>query len=137
MADEISKVAYYLGAIPNKAGEGVKVLSAFQEAGVNLAGFLGYPKGRKSEVILIVDEKAPAAGPVAKKAGLALGKKGKAFLVNGEDRPGALAEVMGKISAAGVNIQTVHALCAGVGRWGALISVEAADLRKAAKALGI
>jgi len=137
MADEITTVAYYVGMIPDKPGEGVKALNAIKDAGINLTGYLGYPKARKAEVILIVDEKAPPLGPIAKKAGLALPKKGKAFFVNGEDRPGALAEVMGKISAAGINIKTVHALCAGAGRWGALISVEAADLKKAAKALGI
>ena len=89
MADVIKQVSFYQGTIPHKVGEGAKALAAVQAAKVNLVGFLGYPKSaRIAEVVIIVDEKAPNLGPIAKKAGLALGKKQKGFLVSGTDRPG-------------------------------------------------
>ena len=34
MADEISRVEYYVAAIPHKAGEGARVLTAFKDAGM-------------------------------------------------------------------------------------------------------
>jgi hypothetical protein len=138
MPDEITRVDYYIGAIANKMGEGAKVLDVFLAAGVNLTGFLAYPKSaRNAEVIFVVDEKQKALGPVGKKAGAALGKKQKAFFVTGDDRPGAVLEHVQKIAAAGLNIVSVHAMCSGEKRYGALIAVAAADMRKAAKALGV
>jgi prephenate dehydratase len=101
---EVTPVVYYVGMIADKPGEGARVLNAFKEAGINLVAFLGYPKARKAEIIIAVEEKAPALGPVARKVGLALGKKQKALLVTGEDRPGALAEVMGKAGGRGHHV---------------------------------
>ncbi len=136
MADKIQQVGFYMGTVPNKVGEGARVLEAVKAAGVNLTGFLGYPKSaRIHEVVFIVDDKAPNLGPIAKKAGLALGKKQKGFLVTGSDRRGVGAELMGKLAAKGISAVSLHALCGGGGTFGALLVVAAADFRKAAKAL--
>ena len=115
MADEISRVEYYVAAVPNKVGEGARVLMAFKEAGVNLIGFLGYRKSaRIAEIIVVVDEKTPGIAAAGKKAGLALGKKQKAFVVKGEDRPGAVAELASQIGGSGH--QRDLTACAGHGR---------------------
>jgi hypothetical protein len=134
--DQITRVDYYIGTIPNKTGEGARVLDAFREAGLNLTGFLGYKKSaRLAEIVIVVDEKTRPA-PAARKAGLKL-EKGKGFLIEGEDRPGAMAGYAEKLAEAGININSFHGLCAGAGRFGALVTVNPADMRKTARLLGL
>ncbi|MCC6862604.1 MAG: hypothetical protein IT158_28775 [Bryobacterales bacterium] len=138
MADEIKRVEYYLGTIPHKTGEGARVLAAFRDAGINLIGFLGYTKSaRVAEVVIFVGEKAPGVSAAARKAGLALGRKGKGFLLTGEDRIGAVAGSVAKLAEAGINVLSLHAVASGEGRYGAVVTVEPAAMRKAAKVLGV
>ncbi len=135
MADTVTTLAYFAITIPNKTGEGAKVLTALNEAGVNMTGFWGYPvKGKKAQLdIAPADEKVFAKA--AKKLGLEVGAKRKAFLVTGEDRPGAVAEALGKLAAAGISTYAAQAICAGEGRYGALIQVDDDDVKAAKKAL--
>ncbi len=134
MADQVTKVDYFMGEIPNKPGEGARLLNALKDAGVNLTGFLGYPKSaRKSEIVIVGGK----PGPAAKKAGFELGKKQTGFFVNGADRPGVVAEMATKLAEAGINIVSCHAMCGGPGTFGALIVVGAEDMRKAGKLLGV
>jgi hypothetical protein len=71
----------------------------------------------------------------AKTAGLEVGSKQTGFYVNGEDRPGAVAEALAKLGATGINVRAVQAVCGGGGRYGAFIEVEPEDAAKANRAL--
>lgn len=138
MANEVSIVEYYIAVIPHKAGEAARVLTAFKEAGINLMGFLGHWKTAwNAEIIFILEEKTPGVAAAARKAGVTLGTKHRAFLATGTDCPGVVAELMQKLAAASVNVTSTHAVAAGGGRFGALLGVEPANMRKAAKVLGV
>ncbi|MBU2498393.1 MAG: ACT domain-containing protein [Proteobacteria bacterium] len=57
------------------------------------------------------------------------------FLVQGQDRTGAVAEVLKNLADAKINVTAVDAVSAGGGRWGAILWVKSKDVSKASKAL--
>jgi hypothetical protein len=79
----------------------------------------------------LIPEDTEAFTKVAKSAGLKLSKKKSGFLIQGEDRPGTVAEIAAKLAQANINVTSVQAFCAGSGRYGGMLWVKPADLRKA------
>ncbi|HEY2019114.1 MAG TPA: hypothetical protein VGH38_36660 [Bryobacteraceae bacterium] len=131
----MAKLDYYSVEIPNKPGKGAAVLTAFKEAGVNFTGIWGYPVGKSKGRIDLVAEDPALLKKAAKQLKIDLGKKQTAFHITGEDHPGAVAEALAKLAAKEINVYAVQALCAGNGRFGALIQVDKDDVKKADKAL--
>lgn len=135
MPDTIRRVSYYYVTVPNRPGEGARVLGALKSAGVNLLAVHAFPSADEAQVDL-VPEKGAALEEAAKKAKIRLGPKKNAFLVEGDDRVGAAADVLQKLADAKINVIAIDAVCTGGGRYGALLWVKPADVDKAAKALG-
>jgi hypothetical protein len=137
MADEIRRIDYYYVSVPDKPGEAARILSALQQAGVNLLGASAFPHGARRSQLDLITEDSGALAKAAKSAGLKLSKKKTGFLIQGEDRPGAIAEITSKLADTKINITSVQAFCAGSGRYGGMLWVKPPDMRKAAKALGV
>ena len=136
MPADVRKVDYYYVMVPDKPGEGARILSTLANTGVNLFAFCGFPEARKAQLDFVPEDGA-AFVKAAKAAGLKLSRRKTAFLIQEEDRPGAVADIMGRLAKAKVNVTAIQAACAGAGRYGALLWVKPADVRKAAKALGV
>ena len=135
MADKIRKVEYFYTVTPNKPGVGAKVLAALRDTGVNLLAFSGFPHGRGAQIDFVPDNPAKFKA-AAKTAGLKLSAKKTGFLIQGDDKAGAVARIMGKLARVKVNVTAIDAVCAGKGRYGAILWVKSPDVSKAAKALG-
>ena len=136
MADAIRLVDYYYAMVPDKPGEGAQVLRVLRDARVHLLAFSAFPSQRRSQADFVPAHPA-AFLAAAKAAKLKLKGPKKTFLIDGDDRVGALSEVMAKLGAAKVNVTAVDAVCSGMGRYGALLWVKPRDLKKAAAALGV
>src|SRR5216117_2808326 len=89
MADTIRKVNYYYTTAPDKPGEGARLLQALRNAGVNLLAFHAFPSARKSQADFVPAD-ASAFEAAAKAAKIKLSKPKTAFVVEGDDRVGAV-----------------------------------------------
>lgn len=136
MAMTIRKVDYFKVGVADKAGEGARLLGILKDAKVNLLALTGFPRGRRAQIDLVPQD-ATAFKKAMKKAGVALGGKKTLFLVQGEDRVGAVAEILDKLGAAGINVTAVDAVTDGKGRFGGILWVKPKDMAKACRILGV
>ena len=136
MADATRLVDYFYTMIPDKPGEGARILRVLRDARVNLVAFSAFPNQRKSQVDFIPGD-AAALVAAAKAAKIKLKGPKKVFLIDGDDRVGALSDVLAKLDMAKINVTAAEAICSGTGRFGALLWVKPKDLKKAATALGV
>lgn len=136
MADMIRLVDYFYIEAPDKPGEGARALATLREGGVNLLAFSGFPKGRRAQLDFVPEDPVAFKAAAKRAKWKVVGPK-KGFVAQGEDRPGALAEIMEKLAAAKINVTATDGVCAGAGRYGAIFWVKPQDVKKAAKALGV
>jgi hypothetical protein len=136
MADRIRRTEYYYTTVDDRPGEGARVLRIFKEARVNLLAFHGFPAGDGRAQLDFVPADAAAFRRAAAQAGIELTGPKPCFLVEGEDRVGACADLVSKLADAGVGLIAMDAVAAGGGRYGALFWVADGDVEKAARALG-
>ena len=135
MAENIRRVQYFYVMAPDKAGEGARALQALRAAGVNLLAFSGFPAGRRCQLDFIPDDPA-AFRAAAKRAKWKVHGPKTGFLIDGDDRPGVIAEILAKLAAAKINVTATDAVCAGAGRFGGILWVKGKDVGRAAKVLG-
>ncbi|HEV8262518.1 MAG TPA: hypothetical protein VGQ19_17410 [Burkholderiales bacterium] len=134
MTDSVRKADYFYVEVANQAGAGAMYLKALREAGVNLLAFTGFPSGRKAQIDFVPEDTA-AFRAAAKRNKWKLSARKTVFLVEGDDRLGAIHEVIGKLAAAKISITALDAVTAGGGRYSAMFWVKPRDVAKAARIL--
>jgi hypothetical protein len=136
MADRVKKVRYCYLMVPSRPGQGERVLSELKNAGVNLVAYSGFPVRRgKAQLDLVADDMAGVLR-VARKNGWRPSKIKQGFLIQGDDRVGAVHRHIEKLSAAKINITAADAVSAGGARYGMILWVKPRDYGRAARVLG-
>ena len=110
MAEEIRVVEHYSASILNKVGEGARVLGVLRDAGVNLIAFWGYKHGPGRAQLEFIPEDSATFVAAAKQAKLRLRKR-MALFIHGDDRPGAIADILAKLGGANINVVALQAVC--------------------------
>ena len=134
MAETVRAAEYFYVMVPDKPGEGARVLGELRSAGVNLVAYSGFPSGRGAQLDVVPTDPA-AFKAVAKQRKWKVKGPKRAFLIEGDDRVGACADVLGRLAAAKINVTAMDAL-AGGGRYAAILWVKPRDVKKTASVLG-
>ena len=135
MTDSVRKVDYFYTMVPNTAGQGSKILAALAAEGVNLLAFSGFPSGKRAQLDLVPEDSA-VLKRAAKKLKLKLSLRKSGFLVQGNDRVGAMTGILDALAKAKISVTACDAVTAGEGRYGAIFWVKPAAVAKASKAIG-
>ena len=136
MADLIRTAQYFKVQIADKPGALAGMLAPLRETGVNLIAVHAFPRNRRTQVD-VVPEDPTAFKNVSKVHKLKIQGPKMCLLVDGDDRPGALADLTDRLGSAKINMTAVTGLTAGQGRFGVVLWVKPRDVKKAAKVLGV
>jgi hypothetical protein len=94
-------------SLENRPGTGAQVLNALGQAGVNIIGVAG--TGGGSDVHLAVEDgDTDRARQALESINVSVSDQSDVVVVPVEDRPGAGAEILRKISQAGANLEFVY-----------------------------
>ena len=136
MADRVQKMNYCYVMVPNRAGQGARVLAEFKKADVSLLALSAFPgRGGKAQVDIMA-EKMASIRRIARTSGWRLSRIKQGFLVQGADEVGAVQRHVQKLADQKINITALDAVAAGKGRYGMILWVKAKDYARAARALG-
>jgi hypothetical protein len=121
--------------VPNRPGQGARITDELREAGVNLLAYTAFPtRGGRAQVDLIAEDLG-AIRRIARRNGWRLSDARKGFLVQGDDRVGAVHNHLKKLADQKINVTAADAVTAGKGRYGMLLWVRPKDYARAAAAL--
>ena len=137
MADTIQEVEYFYAKVGDRPGQGRRLLEHLSEKGVNLLAFTAFPTGEGQVQLDFFPESVEKLQSAAADAAISLTGPKKAFLIQGEDRIGALHQHHLTLANAGINVRAANGVCDGRGRFGFILWVNPEEYQKAASALGI
>ena len=136
MEDTIRTIEYLYATVGDRPGEGRRLLEHLSERGVNLVAFTAFPVGSGKAQLDFVPESVEELQKAADDAQLSLVGPKRAFLIQGDDRIGALHQYHLKLANAGINVRASNGVCGGTGTFGYILWVGSADYDRAAEVLG-
>lgn len=137
MSYSIERVEYYYTSVRDRPGAAYKLLAQMAEMGLNMVAFTAVPMGPMHTQLTIFPEDPARMSSMAQRAGMKVEGPHPAFLVQGDDELGALAEIHQTLYQANVNVYASTGVTAGKGSFGYLIYVRGEDFDRAAGILSV
>ena len=130
---ESSSVAHVdlLVILQDRPGELARLGTVAGDAGVNIRGLAAFTGEGAGVVHLLLDDvAAPRCRNALQAAGIGVADERRVLLIDIEDRPGSLGEVMRRLGDAGVNVELAYTTFGGV-----RLVIATDDIHSAAAAL--
>jgi len=127
MSTNVKEVEYYYALVADKPGEARKLLEFLSEIKVDLLAFTAFPAGEGQSQLDFFPAEPEHLKKASADANIPLVGPKKAFLIQGEDRIGALYDFHLKLSNASINIHACNGAVDGTGRFGYVIWVNPDD----------
>ena len=137
MAINVARVQYFHVAVKDEPGAAFRILTELAGAEVNLLGFTATPTGPENTQLTLFPERPEELATVADRLGLCMVGPHHAFIVRGDDRLGALAELHQTLFDAKINVYASSGVSDGKGHFGYVLYVRGQDYETAAHALGV
>jgi len=127
------RVRFFKVHIANKPGTLLAVTKRLKEQKLGLCGLWGYATSGPTAELYVVPKDPNKFRALWSSEGI-LKEEGVGFWLTGANRTGALNKSLDLLCRAGVNIESIDAICVGK-EFGSFIWVDPSDIEKAAKAL--
>lgn len=135
MAATVHPVTYFNARVKDRPGEAYRLLAALASTGVSLLAFNAIPSGGDETQLMLFPADSDLLSAAAAEIGFRLTGPERAFLIQGDDELGALADIHRRLADASVNVFAASGVTDGRGGFGYVIYVRSADFEKAARAL--
>jgi hypothetical protein len=136
MALTVRDAEYFYIRIEDSPQKAYELLAQLASAEVSLLAFSAVPYGPNHLELTIFPDGSDAFVQLARKLGWVVTGPQHAFLVQGDDNLGALADIQRMLLEADVEIYASTGVTDGSGRYGYLIYFKEEDHERAARALG-
>jgi hypothetical protein len=135
MPFSVRTVEYFYTRVDDKLGKAYELLAHLASEEINLVAFSAIPYGARQCELTLFPERPGDLEHIARKHGWALTGPQHAFLIQGDDRLGAFADIHRHLLDANVSIYASTGVTDGQGFYGYVIYVKEADFAAAAHAL--
>ncbi|MCS7024400.1 MAG: hypothetical protein NZV14_06330 [Bryobacteraceae bacterium] len=132
---EVRTLDYFYTRVEDKPGRAYELLQKLASEEINILAFSAVPFGKGCCELTMFPDSPARFREVAERFGWTISGPQHAFLIQGDDRLGALADIHRQLLDANVNIYASTGVTDGQGHYGYIIYVKDEDFHVAAKAL--
>ncbi len=133
----IRGVEYFTIMVEDRPGEAYALLTKLAAAGVSLVAFDAVPMDAGHTQLVLYPEDRDSLARAGETHGLVATGPQRAFLIEGDDHLGALADIHARLYDTGINVYRSSGLTDGQGGFRYLLHVKPTDWEPAANALGV